>query len=340
MPDLYSTDVLLGVLADLAVPKSALLDRYFPTVQMDQAEEIHFDLIDGAKKLAPFVSPVVAGRVMQQRGYTTKTFKPAYVKPKTPLDPNRPLKRFLGERIGGGEMSAADREAAILVMEQEAHVQLIRNRLEWMAAQILVTGSVTISGDDYQTVVVNYGRHVDHTVTLSGAALWSAQTAVPLDDLQDWATNIAKNGGGEGIDVVMEPSAWKEFRAHAAVVGKLDYRSARGDEINLGAMRERGLSFKGTIDGFNIFVYQDWYETDAGVVTPFLASGTVVMASPDIEGVQAFGAVQDPTAGYIAVPFYPKSWIEDDPPRRFLMTQSAPLVVPLRPNGSVAATVL
>ena len=339
MADLYSTDVLLGVLEDLAVPKSALLDRYFPSVQTDQSEEIHFDLIDGAKKLAPFVSPVLEGRVMQQRGYTTKTFKPAYVKPKTPLDPNRPLKRFLGERIAGGEMSASDREMAILAMEQESHIQLIRNRLEWMAAQILLTGAVTISGDGYQTVSVDYGRHADHTVTLAGGDRWSETTATPLDDLQDWATNVAKNGGGEAIDVIMEPSAWKDFRAHAAVVGKLDYRSARGDEINLGAMRERGLSFKGTIDGFNIFVYQDWYETDAGVVTPFIAAGTVIMASQDIDGVQAFGAIQDPAAGYVAVPYYPKSWIQDDPGQRFLMTQSAPLVVPLRPNGSVAATV-
>ena len=70
-----------------------------------------------------------------------------------------------------------------------------------------------------------------------------------------------------------------------------------------------------------------------------IAAGSVIVASQDIEGVQAFGAIQDPSAGYVAVPFYPKSWIQDDPGQRFLMTQSAPLVVPLRPNGSVAATV-
>jgi hypothetical protein len=342
MPDIYSTDALVGVLQDLKTPKSALLDRYFGTVQTEESEEIHFDKASTVRKLAPFVSPVVEGQVMQERGYTTETFKPAYVKPKTPIDPNRPLKRAMGERIGGGQLSNADRELLAVRMTLEEHVQFIRNRQEWMAAQAMLTGAVTISGDKYASVSISFNRDAGHTVTLTGNDRWSIDhvDSVPSDDLQDWATLIAKNGGGDAIDVVMEPTAWKAFRSNPRMTNKLDFKDARGNEINLGAMRERGLSFKGTTDGFNIFVYQDWYETDAGVVTPFLAAGSVLMASPDVEGVQAFGAIRDPEAGYQAMPFFPKSWIENDPAQRFVMTQSAPLVVPFRSNATLAATVL
>lgn len=339
MADLYSTDVLVGILEDLAVPGSDLVDRYFGSIQTEESEEIHFDVADRPRKLAPFVSPVVEGKVVQERGFTTKTFKPAYVKPKTPIDPNRPLKRVMGERIGGA-MSAAAREMAILAQELENHVTMIRSRLEWMAAEAFLTGAVTVSGDGYQTTNVDYGRDAAHTVTLSGTDLWSDAGADPPDDLQTWATLIAKNGGGEPIDVIMEPDAWKNFRAHSTVTDKLDLRRGTGSEIDIGAVRRPGLSFKGTFDGFNIFVYQDWYETDAGVVTPFFSSGSVVMTGPSLEGTQAFGAIRDPAAGYQAVPWFPKSWVEDDPGQRLIMTQSAPLVVPYRPNASLAATVL
>ena len=341
MASLYSTDTLLRIVRDLKVPRSDLLDRFFPEIQQETSEEIHFDVEGRPRKLAPFVSPVVEGTIVEESGFTTKTFKPAYVKPKTTLDPQRALKRTMGERIGGS-LSPAEREMAILTQEMQNQITMIRRRLEWMASQVLRTGAVTISGDKYQTAVVSYGRTAGHTVTLMGNDLWSATHADsnPPEDLQTWATLVVKNSGADPIDVVMDPDAWKNFRAHAKVTAKLDLRRGTGSEIDIGAMRQAGLAFKGTLDGFNIFVYQDWYETDAGVVTPFLPSGTVIMSGPGLEGVQAFGAIVDPEAGLAAVPWYTKSWIEKDPGRRILMTQSAPLVVPFRPDASVAATVL
>lgn len=339
MPSTYSTDYVMAVLEDLTVPKSALLDAFFPTIQTEESEEIHFDRLDGAKKLAPFVSPVVQGQIVQERGYTTKTFKPAYIKPKTPIDPNRPLRRAAGEQIGG-RIAAADREGLILVDEMEGHIQMIRNRLEWMAAQILRTGAVTVSGEGYPTVSVSFGRDGGHTVTLTSTARWSDAASTPRDDLQDWATLIAKNSGGAAMDVIMEPDAWKNFRSHADVKEAINFRRSTDTLVAAGAVKERGLVRRGEIDGFTTWTYQDWYEADDGTVTPFLPSGTVLMVAGAIEGVQAFGAIKDPRAGYQAMPYFPKVWYEEDPGRNILMTQSAPLVVPLRPNASLAATVL
>lgn len=341
MADIYSTDVLVGILENLQTPKHALLDRWFGTIQTEESEEIHFDVQSATRKLAPFVSPVVEGEVMQEQGFTTNTFKPAYVKPKTPIDPNRPLKRAMGERIGGGQLSNSDREMIVVAQELENHVTYIRNRLEWMASQALLTGGVTVSGDKYATVAISFGRDAGHTITLSGNNRWNVvhDDSTPPDDLQDWATLMAKNGGGDAVDVVFEPDAWKTFRSHPLVTGKIDYRHGHGSEIDLGAARSRGLQFKGTFDGFNLWVYQDWYETDAGVVMPFLPSGTVLLVSGELEGTQAFGAIRDPAFEYGAMPFAPKSWVTDDPSQRIVMTQSAPLVVPYRPNASIAITV-
>jgi hypothetical protein len=57
-----------------------------------------------------------------------------------------------------------------------------------------------------------------------------------------------------------------------------------------------------------------------------------------MQGVKAFGAIQDHES-LEAVPYFSKSWLEEDPSRRMVMTQSAPLLVPYRPNASLCATV-
>jgi hypothetical protein len=44
------------------------------------------------------VSPLVAGKVVDDEGFTTKSFKPAYAKDKRRFDPSRPFKRSIGEK--------------------------------------------------------------------------------------------------------------------------------------------------------------------------------------------------------------------------------------------------
>jgi hypothetical protein len=42
-------------------------------------------------------------------------------------------------------------------------------------------------------------------------------------------------------------------------------------------------------------------------------AGTVLMGGASIEGVRAFGAIRDEAAGYQALPYFPKSWLEAGP---------------------------
>ena len=96
----------------------------------------------------------------------------------------------------------------------------------------------------------------------------------------------------------------------------------------------------GEIDGFNIFVYAGWYLDDGGIERPILPSGKILLVSRSLDGVRCFGAIMDEEAGFQALPYYPKSWSVPDPSVRYLLMQSAPLVVPSRVNASLAATVL
>ena len=115
-------------------------------------------------------------------------------------------------------------------------------------------------------------------------------------------------------------------------------RSVLPPPLNLGAQITEGGVFIG--DGFNIFVYSGWYIDDSGTEQPILPNGTVLMGSKQIMGYRAFGAIRDEQAGFQAVSYFVKSWVQEDPAVRYIMMQSAPLVVPYRVNASFCATVL
>jgi len=336
--DLFSTNVLTGVVNSLLTPSQFLLNRYFGQIQTEASEEIHFDIIDKTRRLAPFVSPVVEGKVVASQGHTTKTFKPAYLKPKTVFDSTRPLKRAAGEPIGG-TMSPDQRIGMMIRRDLSDHKDQVDRRLEVMAAEALSTGAITVTGDNYPTTNVNFGRNANLSVTLAGAALWSDPAVDPLDDLQDWSQTALQISGAMLRDVIMTVDVWKIFRKKASVQAELD-RFRGSSTMETAAQIEEGGVYMGMIDGFNVFVYSGWYLDAAGVEQPILPAGTVLMAGAQIEGVQAFGAIRDEDAGYQALPLFSKSWVSKDPSVRYLLTQSAPLIVPTRVNASFTASVL
>jgi Phage major capsid protein E len=220
--DIFSTDALNAVVQDLRMPQTGLASAYFGNAMQDDTEEIHFDVDNKPRRIAPFVSPLVAGQVVQSRGYSTKTFKPAYIKDKRVFTPQRALRRAMGERIGGGGMSPEERMNMLVVQDMQDQLEMIERRMEWMACQALYGGSVTVAGDQYPSVVVDFGRAAGHSVTLAGAARWGQAGIKPLDDLQTWSDTMVQNTGVALTEVTMTVDAWKIFRADADVKTRLD----------------------------------------------------------------------------------------------------------------------
>lgn len=342
--DTYTTAELRAVLQELRQPTSFLLDTFFPTVHESETEEIHFDTFTGKKRITPFVHPTRAGRIVQDAGFTTSVFKPAYAKDKRIFKPSATLKRVAGEKIGGS-LSPQQRADAILKFAMDDQLKMLTMREEVMAAEALRAGTVTVSGDGYDTVVVNFGRAAGQTVTLLNNDRWSVVHADsdPISDLEAWSVLIQGNGGGTGTTVAMAPDAWKAFRTRLVARGEaallLDYQRSGGSTLDMGPGADI-VRHVGHVGSFDIWVYDDVYVDDAGADQHLMPSGTVVMGSSAIEGVRAYGAIQDPKANYTATRYFTKTWQEEDPAVTWLLLQSAPLVVPSRPNGSLCAQVL
>lgn len=338
--DIFSTDTLIEIVRDLRVPATGFAARYFNNTSQDESEEIHFDIENKTRRMAPFVSPLVAGKVVKSRGFQTSTFKPAYVKDKRAFSPTRAIKRAMGESIGGGRYSPQERIQLLVVADLQDQLEMLERRSEWMAVKALVDGKVTIASPDYPAVEVDFDRKPAHTVVKTAGNLWSDAGANPLDDLQDWSDTMVKNTGVALTDVTMDVATWKVFRKNSEVKTRLDrYRS--NSTLVPNAHQKEGMVFQGMVDQFAIYTYSGWYvDPETGTETALLPAGTVVGAAGDmVEGVRHYGAILDHDS-LEAVPYFCKSWLEPDPSVRFMLMQSAPLLVPYRVNATFRASVL
>lgn len=343
----FTTADLVQVVPNLKVSQNFLLDRFFPNIVEFDTEEVAIDVDVGLRRLAPFCSPLVEGKLVEQRKYQTNKFKPPYIKDKRAPDLRKPVRRMIGERIGG-EMTAEERLMANINFEMEDQVDMVNRRLEWCAASALSTGTVTVSGNGYPTTVIDFGRAAALTVALTGSNVWGATLNAAGRDvnivpqIDAWATRILKASGAKVTDIVFTTSAWSHFTQAEGVQGAIYYPelASKGNVINPGSEIENGAVYKGRWGQYDLWLYNDWYIDANGVEQPMLADGTVIMSGGKaLMGTRAFGLILDPKFAYKPMAYAPKTWIMDDPAQLIMMMQSAPVVIPSRVNACLAAVV-
>jgi hypothetical protein len=338
---LYNTAELVGVVQTLRPFRPYWLDL-FPAELNSTSEEIYFDQSEQLERMAPFVAPNVNGRVMRDQGYTTKMFKPAYVKPKHSIEPRKSLVRMPGEPILGN-MTPAQRADAHIRNNLRIESDMIDRRWEWMAARAVIDGSVTVVGEDYPTQTVSFGRSSTLAYSLTSGDRWSVTaTADPLGDLQAAMTNAYERSGSPITRITFGLAAWAYFVALASVQALLDatMRGSNADFNRSIATNGEPFQRQGAIPiggggMVELYTYNGRYTTDMGsTYTSILDTNTVVGTGPGIQGVKCFGAIMD-FDSLEPVSKFPKMWKEEgDPSAYYTMIQSAPLMVPAQPDNS------
>lgn len=340
MKDRYSTTTILAMVEEIEAQRSFWTQLAFGGIVNFDTDTVEFDIKLGGKPVAPFVSPLVGAVPLRRQGFMTKTMKAAYVKMKDFVSPTDVLHRGAGEGYNNAQLTPMQRMDRLIANQLDEHDERLTNRIEWMAAKTILDGGYVVEGEDYPRTLVDFGHSTNLRVALAGAAVWTATTASPIDDLEDMAQRIRRESKGAVADtVVMHTTAWQLIRKHKDFKDRLntDFAAARMNKTSIddGIMTDPiGLNYVGRLDSkLDLYVYDDYLTDDDGNDVALMDDYTVVvMSRASIQGATYYGAILDSHAGFQAMRMHSKSRSSWDPAGEELLSQSAPLVAPKRAN--------
>jgi len=334
------TKTLIGLKKKVRIHEGFFLARFFRAQVNFPTAEVAFDKIKKGVKLAPFVSPMVAGKPNRKAGGQTVSMEPAYVKPHDIVRPKDLIKRVPGEDFDG-TMDLSQRRIFTVLNLLDEQEESITAREEWMAVQAVLHGSVVIEGEDYPTQLVEFGRNDANNIALVGAAKWDTVDPETYDvdtDLENWA---------DLSDVVcdmltFDKSTWSRFKQFKMVKDNLETRRGSKSEVELGPQLSKTVQFKGWYGDFACYVYKGKYEESDGTEKPYLDTGRLLLSPSENDDVRCYGAIQDAKAiaegGLVAKSRHAKNWFTDDPSVENLQTQSAPLMACLNADDYVSVS--
>lgn len=351
--EIYDLQTLIQVLR--VQPKSVnqfFRTNWFGRTMTFDNDTIMFDKVFGDDRfIAPFVAPNVNGRPSRLLGYETVSFKPAYVKMEDTVDPTVPFERLAGEAISVGSLTAQQRyDASKAELMRQQRVKL-DNLHEVMAAKALIDARITIKGESYPEVEVDFRRDASLTQVLTGAALWSAAgTATPLADLKLMRVRANNLSGARITKHIFGGDAWEAFasRVDLKELMRREYAGA-GQNTRMTLITEgyEGIEYMGTIEGMDgqgrieAWVHTGKYrEFETGAEQFVLDQKSVVGISDMVEGVQCYGAIKHRLAEWKAMPMFPHNWVSQDGSAEYMTLQSAPLLLPKQPNATFKIKVL
>lgn len=324
-------------------------------------KEIQFGEITGTRAMAPFALPSSLGKpIVKERGAALQSFAPGYIKLLDAVRPEDAVTVTPEEILTGMQLSIDQRFDLRTAEVSRQHLTAVYRTWDWMCARAVIDGKVTIKylpeqGMPYPEVTIDFGRDPNHTVAFGSGVDWSSTSADIYGDVQSWLDIARKSKFGGNLNrMLVGSNVAPVFQTNKSVLEKLDSQ-VRGGE---GTSFTRGLQYYsedanlptyiGTLGGnggsLEVWTYSDQQMDDAGNLIEVLDPNDVVLTSPGVEGLMAFGAIYDlqqiGAGSGAATDVFQKQYEQPNPSQLNLLTQSAPLPIPRYPNRTFKATVL
>jgi hypothetical protein len=179
------------------------------------------DYKKGGRALAPFVHPKIGSKTVLNSGYETKIYTAPLIAPKKITAADDLIARSAGENPYSGR-SPADRAVEKLDGDLAELTEMIIRREEWMCSKVIFGGAIPIIGESInETLTFDF----TNTEVLSGGRLWSASTADPIKDLEEWRRKVQQTGFVNCDMCIMSSDVSNEFLNNAKVQKLLDIKA-------------------------------------------------------------------------------------------------------------------
>ena len=345
--DLYTPRTLYGVISKMPPVHTFLRYTFFKETVTFPTESVEFDVFKGGRQLAPFVHPKMGGTPVEGAGYKTKSYKPPMVGAKTITTAEDLMNRSMGENPYSGR-TPASRAVEKLGYDLQKLESMITRREEWMAAQVLTTGTVPVVGEGVNEVIdFNFTNEV---VLTAAGDKWSDPSAPILDQLNEWYRKVQQDGYVNPTMLLMNGVTAGAMIRNEEIQKLLDNRRY---EMGLVAPRTMmgGASFVAhltrpnlDIIEYNEVFYDDWTDPKNPETKLLIPDGAVIMLSEQSKFSKLYGAHtyidESKTWHTVMESRVPDTWIEKDPDRRMLSLTSHPLLVPHEVDSWLVGKVL
>lgn len=331
------TRTLTALAQKVIVADSFFVDMLFPNQTFHNTKFIDVETIIESEAIAGFVAPCVRGEVVGDPGSRIDSFAPAYIKLEKDIVPCNYMERLPGEPYNSG-LTPQRRMMLDLQRMQMDLEKRIKRRLELMAAEALLYGTATIQGDSYPRRVVDFGRDPGNTIVNLPADYWAAGTSEPLAQIATGSQVILDAiGVGPGM-LVMDTTSYTELSEHQNFVDMLDVRRGITEVPNISPMIAAKRMFRGFLGEIAVWTYGGTYvDPTDGLTKRYLPEHRALLIAEGDNGLmgeQAYGVIQDVKV-MEAMARFSKMWDDEGSGTRKLVTQTAPLLIPKRPNAVV-----
>lgn len=296
----YSTYSLIQANKQIAKPKSFLRDRYFPTnpsTDIFNTEQVLIEIGEGRKKLAPFVTPLKGGVLLERDASRLESFTPPTIAPARTLTADMLTKRGFGEALGGN-LSPEQRSQQYLLTDIDDLGNAITRREEKTAADILFSNKCIMKhiADDTETaeaIQLDFTNDSDNKALYVPSAKWTISTPYETIERDIFAMiSMLTSRGLAATDLILGTEVALVLKNNAEFIKRLDT-----DNLDVGAVTAvkdvQGGSLWGTliVMGFslNLFLYNDTYEDENGKIKTYIPSDMVCLTAPSA-GRTCYGA--------------------------------------------------
>jgi hypothetical protein len=287
----YEPVTLLEAFEQGPLVHTFLRDTFFGGREYPPTNMIEFDFKRGRRKMAPFIAPLIGGKIIEREGYETRFFRAPRLAPVRNLRVPDLEARMMGETIYSGR-TPADRAAELLADDAIYLDETITRREEWMCREILVNGVITVTADNNYVSVISFlesasGAIDNHFAPLNGT--WDTANSTPLADFEAARLNTIRVSGVSPNVALLGTAAASAFLNNANVAKFLDKQRFEIASIQP-IIQSDAVVRIGRVPGLELYTYAEYFEDDLGQLFPMLPENLVLLASTNVQNKIVYGA--------------------------------------------------
>lgn len=318
-----------------------------PPENFYNSKEVEIDIEREDEDIAIVVTDLSTGyRMNSDDLYTNKSFIAPALKEAGPINAYDLMKRNPGEDpfVNPEFQANATLRAFKLFRKLE---KKIRRTIELQAAQVLTTGTITLSDDNGTALyTVDFKPKATHFPTASTG--WDAAGGDPLGDILALANVIRNDGLADPDQLIMGEGSFEAAMKNADVIQRYDTRRADLGTVAPMEMRGEGGQYRGTLEignyRYDLWTYGGRYkDPQTGNKVKYIPNDKVVVRSSSGRMDATFGAIPrivppdsrvmpflppriSDTAG--GIDMFTNAWVTPNGEELFVGAGARPLMIP------------